>query len=89
MRVSFTSRKTTICCICPPIGSQKLSPLLYYSEVTSEILYGTSNGTILDIDVVSVDLNKTILKFDDFLKHDISELTACSRVVDPAFLKFT
>ena len=55
--------------------------------MTSEIYYGTLNGTILDVDVVSVNLNKTILKFDDFLKHDISELTACSRVVDPALYK--
>ena len=46
-----------------------------------------SNGTILDIDVVSVDLNESILKFDDFLKHDISELTVCSGVVDPALFK--
>ena len=38
-------------------------------------------------DVVSVDLNKTISKFDDFLKHDISELMACSGVVDPALFK--
>ena len=55
--------------------------------MTSEIKYGTSNGTILDVDVVSVDLNETILKFDDFLKHDISELTACSGVVDPAIFE--
>ena len=48
-------------------------------------MYGTINGTILDVDVVSVDLNKTILKFDDFLKHDIS-LMSCSGVVDPAGL---
>ena len=40
-----------------------------------------------DIDVVSIDLNKTILIFDDFLKHDISELTACSGVVDPVLFK--
>ena len=39
------------------------------------------------LDVVSVDLNKTILKFDNFLKHAISELTACSGVVDPALFK--
>ena len=66
---------------------KKLSPFHYFSEVTSEIKYETLNGTILDVDVVSVDLNKTILKFDDFLKHDISELTACSGVVDPALFK--
>ena len=29
----------------------------------------------------------TIFKFDDFLKHDISELMACSGVVDPALFK--
>ena len=39
------------------------------------------------MDVVSVDMNNSILKFDDFLKHDISELTAYSRVVDPALFK--
>ena len=27
------------------------------------------------------------MKFDDFLKHSISELTACSGVVDPALFK--
>ena len=29
----------------------------------------------------------TILKFDEFLKHGISELTACSGDVDPALFK--
>ena len=53
----------------------------------SDIWHRTSNGTILDVDVISVDLNQTILKFNIFLKHDISELTACSGVVNPALLK--
>ena len=42
---------------------------------------------MLDVDVVSVDLNKAILNFDDFLKHNISELTVGSGVVDPALFK--
>ena len=29
----------------------------------------------------------TILKFDYYLKHDISELTVCSRVVNLALFK--
>ena len=45
------------------------------------------HGANLDVDVFSVDLNQTILKFNIFLKHDISELTACSVVVKPALLK--
>ena len=72
----------------PPIGITKplvLPPLL--SEVTSEILQGTSNGAILDVDVISVDLNQTILRFDYFLKHDISELTACSGFTNFALFK--
>ena len=48
----------------------------------SEILHGLSNGAILDVDAISIDLNQTILKFDICLKHDISDLTACSRVVN-------
>ena len=59
----------------------------YYSEVTSESLHGLPNGAIFDIDVISVDLNQTVLKFDIFLKHNISELTACSRVVNLALFK--
>ena len=55
--------------------------------MTSEILHGTSTGAILDVDVFLVDLNLTILKINIFLKHAISELTACSRVVDPALFK--
>ena len=55
--------------------------------MTSEISHNTLNGTILDIDVVSVDLNKTTLKFDDFLKHAITLLMACSGVGEPALFK--
>ena len=55
--------------------------------MTSEIWHGTSNGAILDVDLILVDLNQTILKLNTFLKHDISELTACSGVVDPAIFK--
>ena len=55
--------------------------------MTSEIWHGTSNGAILDVDIILVDLNQTILKFNISLKHAISELTACSRVVDPALFK--
>ena len=52
----------------------------------SEILQRTSNGTVFDADVISVDLNQTILKFD-FLKHDISEITACSGVASLALFR--
>ena len=55
--------------------------------MTSEIQHGTSYGAILDVDVISVDLKQTILKFDIFLKHDISELTSCSGVVNFTLLK--
>ena len=87
--VSFISSKTTFCCIFPPKGITKTISIsfLYFSEVTSKILHGMSNGAILDVDVVSVDLNMTILKFDYYLKHDISELTVCSRVVNLALFK--
>ena len=55
--------------------------------MTSEILQDTSNGAILDVGVILVDLNWTVLKFDDFLKHDISELMACSEVTNLALFK--
>ena len=58
-----------------------------FSDSEAGNLYGMSNGAILDIGIVSIDLNKIILKFDDFFKHDISELTACSRLVNPVFFK--
>ena len=55
--------------------------------MTSEIWHGTSTGAILEVDIILVDLNQTILKFNIFLKHDIREFTACSGVVDPALFK--
>ena len=66
MRVSFTSRKTTFCCIFPPIGLTKTIaiPLFFRTDVGN--LLWNIKLRILDVDVVSVDLNKTILKFDDF-----------------------
>ena len=55
--------------------------------MTSEILQVTSNGAILDVGVILVDLNWTVLKFDVFLKHDISELMACSGLTNLALFK--
>ena len=53
----------------------------------SEIWHGMSNGAILDVVVISVDLNQTILKLDNFSNYDISELMACSWVVNLALFK--
>ena len=57
--------------------------VIFRNEVKKK--HGTSKGAILHVDVISVDLNQTILIF---LKHDISELTGCSEVVNISLALF-
>ena len=55
--------------------------------MTSTILHEKSNGAIIDVDIIYVDWNQKILKFDYLSNHDISEATACSKTVNLALYK--